>query len=261
MRFSLLTSPSVYPVTLAQAKEQMNIDTDFTVDDTLIEGLINAATDNVEQTLGRRLVFQTHNLFLSRWPSRNYIVLPFGRTVAVTHVKYRDTAGTQTTWDSSNYIVTTDTEPGRITLGYSQIYPSTLLYPADAIEIQFTHGWYHSDSKWTPSKTYAENDLVLPFAIENGMIFECTTAGDSGEDEPAWDRTIGNTTADNTAVWTCKGPTIPKPIRQAIMIVVNNNYQHREEEVIGTITSKVETIAVGNLLSKYELYGYSELSQ
>lgn len=39
---------------------------------------------------------------------------------------------------------------------------------------------------------------------EQGVIFECTTAGTSGSTVPAWDPTPGSTTADGSAVWTCR---------------------------------------------------------
>ena len=47
--------------------------------------------------------------------------------------------------------------------------------------------------------------FVCPLT-ENGKIFQCTTSGTSGGSEPAWDTTIGHTTADGGAVWTCVAP-------------------------------------------------------
>lgn len=35
-------------------------------------------------------------------------------------------------------------------------------------------------------------------------MFECTTTGTSGAGAPAWDYTVGNTTADGTVVWTAR---------------------------------------------------------
>lgn len=35
-------------------------------------------------------------------------------------------------------------------------------------------------------------------------IFECTTGGTTGNSQPAWNTTVGQTTIDNLAVWTCR---------------------------------------------------------
>jgi uncharacterized phage protein (TIGR02218 family) len=43
---------------------------------------------------------------------------------------------------------------------------------------------------------------VVKPAAYNGRHFKCTTAGTSGGSEPAWNTTIGATTADGSVVWT-----------------------------------------------------------
>ncbi|KKL96230.1 hypothetical protein LCGC14_1846530, partial [marine sediment metagenome] len=47
----------------------------------------------------------------------------------------------------------------------------------------------------------ATGSVVRPSTF-NDRHFKCTTAGTSGGSEPAWDTTIGNTTADGSVVWT-----------------------------------------------------------
>lgn len=64
-------------------------------------------------------------------------------------------------------------------------------------------------SKWqNPSEWEAEEDYLAGAFIEppvlNGKVFECTTPGTSGAVEPTWNTTIGGTTSDGTAVWTCR---------------------------------------------------------
>lgn len=259
-RFKQVTAPSVFPVSLTELKQQANVETSFTSDDTLMEALINVATDRAEQILNRRLVNSTWKLYLQEWPRGDAICLPFGKLNSVTHLKYKDSDGTQNTWASSNYIVESDTEPGRIVLTDSNVWPGDNLYPSNPIEIQFVCGYYHSNTKWEDATAYT-TEIILPLAIENGMVFECTTAGTSGGSEPSWDLTIGNTTADNTAVWTCKGETIPRPIRQAILIMANDLYQYREDEVLGVTRNSLVSVAVDALLQPYILYGYDETLQ
>lgn len=57
---------------------------------------------------------------------------------------------------------------------------------------------------WQMQKNIA---VSLGHVIQSGIgtrLFICTTAGTPGNGaEPTWDTTVGNTTTDNTAVWTC----------------------------------------------------------
>jgi uncharacterized phage protein (TIGR02218 family) len=45
--------------------------------------------------------------------------------------------------------------------------------------------------------------IVAPTAY-SGLWFACTTAGTSGATEPAWNSTVGGTTADGSVVWTTR---------------------------------------------------------
>ena len=51
---------------------------------------------------------------------------------------------------------------------------------------------------------YSLDDLVIPIT-PNGYVFKCTTAGTAGASPPTWDIDIGDTTTDNTIVWTNVG--------------------------------------------------------
>lgn len=59
---------------------------------------------------------------------------------------------------------------------------------------------------WAAAQTHALGVRRIATAAGLGMHFEVTTAGDThATTEPTWDFTVGNTTADNTVVWTCRG--------------------------------------------------------
>ena len=60
---------------------------------------------------------------------------------SVTSIKYYDTDETVATFSSSNYIVDTHSEPGRIELQYSEVWPSTVLRPINGVEIIFVAGY------------------------------------------------------------------------------------------------------------------------
>lgn len=56
---------------------------------------------------------------------------------------------------------------------------------------------------WAASTAFAVGDIRRATAAQaTGLWFRCTTAGTSGSSEPNWPTESGNTTTDNTVVWT-----------------------------------------------------------
>ena len=56
---------------------------------------------------------------------------------------------------------------------------------------------------WAQNTAYSLGQIRRPSLIPvDGLFFKVTTAGTSGGTEPVWTRTIGETTADGTVVWT-----------------------------------------------------------
>ena len=60
-----------------------------------------------------------------------------------------------------------------------------------------------SYSAWVAETEYSLEDYRVP-TTDNGMRYECTMAGTSGETEPIWDADLDSTTSDDTVVWTCR---------------------------------------------------------
>ena len=56
---------------------------------------------------------------------------------------------------------------------------------------------------WAASTAFAVGDIRRATTVQaSGLWFRCTTAGTSGSSEPTWPTDVGNTTNDNTVVWT-----------------------------------------------------------
>ena len=102
---------------------------------------VRAAESWVETITGRKLVTQTWKWFLDDFPMGDRLVMPFGQLQSVTHVKYTDTAGTQTTFDAAYWEASTARDPGVLALSYAESWPSATLRVLDPIEIQFVCGW------------------------------------------------------------------------------------------------------------------------
>jgi uncharacterized phiE125 gp8 family phage protein len=139
METKLKTAPLVEPVTTAEAKTHMNVD--FSTDDTYIGLLCTAAREYVEQITNRKLISQTWYGYLPTFPGINYIELPFGNVQSVTSVKYKDSAGTESTLTNTNYIIDTSFTLGRIVLAYNYTWPSFTEYPTSAVTVEWVCGY------------------------------------------------------------------------------------------------------------------------
>lgn len=133
-----------------------------TVEDDLLDHIIEAARNHVENSISRQLLTATWDYYLDAFPSGNYFVLPFGNLQSVTHVKYTDSDGDETTMTvDDEYIVETNGEGiGRIVLPYGETWPSFTAYPSNPIVTRFVCGW-----------TAAAN---IPSAIRTAVKMICT---------------------------------------------------------------------------------------
>lgn len=139
MALSLITAPTAEPVTLAEAKSHLRVDS--ADDDTLITALIAAARlhlDGKDGWLGRALVTQTWDLLLDDF--QGVIRLPLAPVQSITSVTYLDTAGVLQTLAASKYRTDLVTEPARITEEFGMVWPSTYGV-VNAVTIRFVAGY------------------------------------------------------------------------------------------------------------------------
>jgi uncharacterized phiE125 gp8 family phage protein len=87
MAITIVTPPAALPVTVEECKAYGRIDFDDA--DALIESLIGAARDHLEQATGRTFVATTYQLTLDAFPC-DEIALPRSPVLSVASVKYYD---------------------------------------------------------------------------------------------------------------------------------------------------------------------------
>jgi uncharacterized phiE125 gp8 family phage protein len=136
-----VTAPAIEPITLDDLKNDIKVDSDLTEDDFLIQSLITAGRRWIENTRRRALITQTLELWLDAWPSGDTIKVPRPPLQSVTHIKYYDTADSESAFSSGSYFVDTKTEPGRIVLNDGEQWPDTTLRPANGIVVRFVAGF------------------------------------------------------------------------------------------------------------------------
>lgn len=147
----LETAPASEPISTADAKAQLNIESGFSTDDDLIDAYVEAARVHVEHMLGRALITQTWKLILATfpWNSDERLWLPRAPLSSVGSITYVDTNGDSTTWGSSKYTVHTPSGPaagpGWIEPVYGEPWP-TAREQDDAVTVTFTAGYGASGS-------------------------------------------------------------------------------------------------------------------
>lgn len=161
-QLSLVTPPAAEPVELAVAKAHLRVD--HTTDDADIERKVSAARRWAENFLGRALITQTWRLTLDAFPlDGSPIELPLPPLQSVTHVKYRATDGTLTTWSPASYVVNAPAGPtagrGRLYPAYGEMYPTPQDCPS-AVEIEFVCG-YGDEPEHIPAEVAAGIQLRL----------------------------------------------------------------------------------------------------
>lgn len=159
MALSLVTGPSVEPLTLVETKRHLKID--IGDDDALVQGLIAAARERAEGVTGRQLIQATWDLRLDAFPCEYEIQVPKPPLISVTYLKYTDTAGTLQTWASTNYDVDAPAGPfaarGRLRPTYATNWPTSRTDTMNAVVVRVLAG-------------YGAVAVSVPMAIRQAML-------------------------------------------------------------------------------------------
>jgi uncharacterized phiE125 gp8 family phage protein len=163
MNLKLIAAPTSEPITLEDTKLHLRVDIDD--DDNLISNLITSARQYVESFTRRAIASATYELALDDFPAGDdeEIILPKPPLESVTSVKYTDSDGDETTWDSSKYIVI-ESIPAIIIPAYTESWPSFTPYPREAVKVKYVAGY----------KFGGDDHLVIPEPIKQAMLLIIT---------------------------------------------------------------------------------------
>lgn len=134
-------APTELPVSLAEAKAQLQIDATVSDWDDLLTGMLNAAVayvDGWSGVLGRCLVTQTWEARFECFEAE--FDLPFPDVSAVV-VKYYDTSDTLQTYSSSNYQLVQESCGSEVSVYLTSTWPATSLNREDVVVITMTVGY------------------------------------------------------------------------------------------------------------------------
>ena len=154
-----ITDPATEPVTLAEAKSFMRVTTSD--DDALITSLIAVARNKAEEITERAFITQTWRMTMDHFPfggreiwfdgvrelpiselrrALDFIKIPRPPEISVGKLATFSPDNTETTFDSSNYFLDLNSEPGRIVLNDGAVWPSDLR-DWEAVLIEYDAGY------------------------------------------------------------------------------------------------------------------------
>ncbi|MCM2291899.1 head-tail connector protein [Allorhizobium sp. BGMRC 0089] len=135
MTYAELAAPAAEPMTLAEIKAQLKIDT--TDEDDFLSGLILAARTFLEAETGLCLITRSLRLYLDDWPSGAVVGLTRFPVQAVTALTVYDEDGNESSISLDGHMLDGQARPARLWLK-SRPEPGR---PLNGIEIDFTAGF------------------------------------------------------------------------------------------------------------------------
>ena len=177
----LVTPPTEQPVTLDEAKKQVEIATSVEYHDDHLLRLIKSATEAAQVRAGLQILTATYRLTIDAFPaeSDSRILVPMPPLQSVSSIAYLDSNGVSQTLATTYYRVLTDREPGEIILRYGQTWPSTYDEP-QAVTINYLAGIADTTAELCDKDEWIKEATLLlvqalwlrDFGQVNGKIFE-----------------------------------------------------------------------------------------
>jgi uncharacterized phiE125 gp8 family phage protein len=164
-----LTQPAAEPVSLAEAKSHLRVDT--ADDDAYITTLIKAAREWIEEYLDRSLVYTQWQVKADLFPVEFEVPRPpiaaAGTFTAVT-LTYEATDGTTKTVASADFRVDRDATPAVVRNVYNGTWPSDAVFDANAVTLTFWAG-YGADATNVPQVVKHACLYLISHWFENRM--------------------------------------------------------------------------------------------
>ena len=149
------SAPAIEPVTLADAKNFLRLDSDLNADDALITLLIGAARRFAEAYCAASFISQGWRMVLDSFPGPSLMGVPFGApytlpghaillergpVLALTSITYLAMDGSTQTMPSANYIADLSGQLPRITPVFGQIWPIPMPQ-IGSVAVNYTAGY------------------------------------------------------------------------------------------------------------------------
>ena len=268
MSFHITKQPTVEPVTLQQLKDHLRIY--HTEEDSLLETYLKAARMYAETTLCWR-AFVEQEIEYIRDSFLYEIKLPRPPLRSVQSITYKDTTGAENTIEPVEYIVDTDSEPARIVPAYDKNWPTSPLYPVNAVKVSYTAGYPSEEIEAEGEAVGIGDDSETEFSLDffpvvtgsETIYLDGMETGGYTLDYDTGKITFSTAPGEDVAVtadykYKDYRYNVPTEIKQGILILAGHFFEVREPVVIGT-SVMVVPFTVEALLMPYRAWGCENL--
>jgi uncharacterized phiE125 gp8 family phage protein len=161
----LVTDKTVYPVTVAEVKQQLNIADDETAHDDYLSLLIKTCTQQWEYDTQTKTTRETWRYVMEAFPQSDEFYIPYGPIASISSIQYYDVGDDLQTLETVYYSL--DGITGGIPKGNSRVWlnhpydwPSTYTRE-DAVQVTFVAG-------------YAATATAVPQIFRHAILLLCT---------------------------------------------------------------------------------------
>jgi len=129
------------PISTAEAK--LWIKQDLSADDTIVDMVVSAAREFVEDYTGRSVAAQTWTAVMDGFPTDGRMLIPLVRppVTGVTSIVYVATDGSNTTWSSADYRLVAGDAQALLGLADGASWPTDVADVHGAVTITYTAGY------------------------------------------------------------------------------------------------------------------------
>jgi len=139
LRLKLITAPADEPVELVtEVKPHCRVE--INDDDALLLIYMAAAREWAEDFRRQSFITQTWEIYFDTWPTLP-VELPRGTVQSITHIKYTDVDGNESTFSSDNYLLDAVSEPARLTLKSTASWPTVELRELNGVYVRYVAGY------------------------------------------------------------------------------------------------------------------------
>ena len=213
-------------------KNYLKIDDANAADDNIIQGLITAARVSCESFNGHAYLEQAWDLWLDKFPDKNYINIPLPPLQSVTIIKYYGADDVEYIFSDDHYDVDNKSFIGRVVLKYGQAWPTVALRPSNAVVIRFVAGYATYSSIVSVDKTAVTKIEGDDFQIAWQAGKTVTIAGKTyriASVESASSLTLMTSTETQNEVLFL-ADDVPEPKKQAMLIDIKLMYDDYSPE-------------------------------
>lgn len=138
--YTTITPPAALAVSVADCKQDLKIESGFTMDDDLIESYIVAASKYASEVVGRKLINETIKVSIKNTCSNGSVVFPFAPVSSVEEIQYFDSDNVSQTLTVSDFYLYNYDDKSVLEPKNNIVWPS-IYNRKDAINITFVAGY------------------------------------------------------------------------------------------------------------------------